>query len=103
MAVAVSIPTETPDTTRATISPAVAGHSRNISPEIMLVSTASSIIRRRPAQSDKCPARNRLATTPTAYAAKITVIKNVLKWSRAWYSTYKGVGSAEKAIVTANV
>jgi hypothetical protein len=78
------MPTEIPDTTRATISPAVAGHSRNRTPDSMLVSTASSTIRRRPAQSDRCPARNRLATTPTAYAAKITVIRNVLKWSRAW-------------------
>jgi hypothetical protein len=50
----------------------------------MFTSTASRTIRRRPAQSDRCPARNRLATTPTAYAAKITVIRNVLNPSRAW-------------------
>ena len=84
VAVAVSIPIEMPEMTRPMISPTVAGHSRNNRPESMLISTASRIIRRRPTQSDRCPARNKLPTTPTAYAAKITVIMNVLKWSRAW-------------------
>ena len=87
VAVAVSMPTLTPETSRATIRPAVAGQSRNSTPDSMFTSTASRTIRRRPAQSDRCPARNRLATTPTAYAAKITVIRNVLNPSRAWYST----------------
>ena len=46
--------------------------------------TAIATMRRRPAQSDRCPARKRLPITPAAYAAKITVTMIVLKPSRAW-------------------
>jgi len=64
--VAVSMPTLTPDTTRAMSSPATVGQSRKITPDATLTVTAITAIRRRPSQSDKCPARNRLAITPTA-------------------------------------
>lgn len=42
--------------------------------------------------------RKRLAMTPTAYAAKMTVTTHVGKPSRAWYSEYSGVGMVENAI-----
>lgn len=46
--------------------------------------------------------RKRLAITPIAYAAKMTVTIQVGKPSRAWYSAYSGVGIVEKAITARN-
>ena len=63
---AVSIPTLTPDTTRAASNPGTEGQRRKITPDATLTDTAITAIRRRPTQSDTCPARNRLAITPTA-------------------------------------
>ena len=66
MAVAVSMPMLMPEMTRPMSSPATVGQRRNSRPDATLTATAAAAIRRRPIQSDRCPARNRLATTPTA-------------------------------------
>jgi hypothetical protein len=102
VAVAVSMPTLTPAITRPMIRPGTVGQARKATPASMLIATAISAMRRRPSQSDRWPTRNRLATTPAAYAAKITVTSSAPKWSRAWYSTYSGAGIVENAIVAAN-
>jgi hypothetical protein len=60
---------------------------RKIRPETRLTPMAIAAIRRRPTRSERWPAKNRLAMTPTAYAAKITVTVREPKWSRAPYST----------------
>ena len=53
MAVAVSMPTLMPDTTRATSRPGTVGASRKITPDATLTDTAMTAIRRRPSQSDR--------------------------------------------------
>ena len=63
---AVSMPTLTPDTTRATSSPGTEGQCRKITPDATLTATEITASRRLPSQSDRCPARNRLPITPTA-------------------------------------
>jgi len=45
----------------------------------MLTPTAMSRIRRRPSQSDTCPARNRLTATPSAYTEKMIVTSSAPK------------------------
>jgi len=55
-----------PVTIRPMISPGTVGQNRNATPATMLVATAMSRIRLRPSQSDTCPARNKLAATPSA-------------------------------------
>ena len=84
MAVAVSSPMLTPDTNRATSSPGTVGQVRNSTPDTTLTAMATASIRRRPAQSDRCPASSRARATPTAYAAKISVSVNEPNPSRAW-------------------
>ena len=91
-----------PDTNRATSRPGTDSQVRNSTPETRLTAMAAASIRRRPAQSDRCPASSRLTATPAAYTAKITVSVSEPNPSRAWYSTYSGVGMAENAMVTAN-
>jgi hypothetical protein len=51
---------------RPMISPGTVGQNRNSRPAAMSEATAMSRIRLRPCQSDTCPARNRLAATPSA-------------------------------------
>ena len=53
VAVAVSMPTLMPDTTRATSRPGTVGQSRKITPDATLTATAMTAIRRRPSQSDR--------------------------------------------------
>jgi len=77
-------PIDTPETIRATISPARLGKARNSTALSTLTASAGTSMRRRPTQSEMCPPRNRLAITPTAYTAYTTVIINVEKWSRCW-------------------
>ena len=48
VAVAVSMPTLTPDTTRAMSRPGTEGQSRKMTPEATLTATAMTAIRRRP-------------------------------------------------------
>jgi len=55
-----------PEITRPAISPGTAGQARNATPDSMLTPTAVATMRRRPSQSEMCPARNGLAMTPTA-------------------------------------
>jgi hypothetical protein len=55
-----------PEITRPVISPGNAGQARNTMPDAMLTPSAAATMRRRPSQSEMCPARNRLAMTPTA-------------------------------------
>ena len=45
---------------------------------------AGTSVRRRPTRSETWPTRNSAGSTPTAYAAKMTVIVSVEKPSRAW-------------------
>ena len=87
MAVAVSMPMLMPEMTRAMSRPGTVGQVRNSTPATRFTATAVAAIRRRPSQSDRCPARNRLAITPAAYAAKITVTISGPNPSRAAYST----------------
>ena len=54
---AVSAPIPMPDTMRATMSPAVSFHSRNMNADRSSMSRATMIIRRRPNQSLTCPTR----------------------------------------------
>ncbi len=82
--VAVSMPMPSPDTTRATISPGSSGKVMKITAETISRPMAGSRIRRLPSVSPRCPARNRLMITPTAYAAKAIVMANVEKPSRSW-------------------
>lgn len=66
VAVAVIIPTPSPETTRAAITTPSDVDVRNITAERASTITAGSRTRRRPSQSETCPARKRLTTTPTA-------------------------------------
>ena len=58
----------TPLTARAAMSPAVSGHSRNMTAETIEMPTAITSIVRRPSQSLTWPNRYRLSMTPTANA-----------------------------------
>ncbi len=73
VAVAVVSPTEMPEITRATMSPARLGTKMNNIALATLTRRATTSTRRRPAQSEIWPARNKLAMTPTAYTAYTTV------------------------------
>jgi hypothetical protein len=66
VAVAVVSPTETPEMTRATISPARLGSRTNTTALTMLASSAGTKTWRRPTQSERWPPRNRLPITPSA-------------------------------------
>ncbi len=83
MAVVAISPTETPVSTRATISPGSDDQKRKHKSATTATYTAGSSTRR-PSTSEKWPSRNRLSSTPTAYAAntKVTVVAE--RWSRAW-------------------
>ena len=66
VAVAVTAPTPSPLSTRATSSPGNAGQARNTTAATIFSASAGISTRRRPYQSETWPARNRLTATATA-------------------------------------
>ena len=66
VAVAVTAPTPSPLSTRATSSPGNAGQARNTAAATISSASAGISTRLRPYQSETWPARNRLTATATA-------------------------------------
>jgi hypothetical protein len=97
VAVAVSMPTPRPVTSRATSSTGNGGSATNSTAAASSRASAASRTFLRPTTSDRWPASSRLVSTPTAYPANTIVTVKVEKPSRAWYSGYSGVGTVENA------
>ena len=66
VAVAVTIPTDRPLITRATISPGRSRQTRKSAALTRLSSSAGMSMRLRPNESERCPAKNSASVTPTA-------------------------------------
>ena len=84
MAVAETIPTESPPSTRPTYRPGRSRQSRKTSAPDALTTMPGRRTILRPNQSDICPNRNRLEVEPSAYDAKISVMVKVENPSRCW-------------------
>ena len=85
VAVPVKIPAEIPDSTRPVKSSSRwSCVTRKTTALSMEATSPGNSARRRPISSDTRPKSSRAASTPTAYAAKITVIISVEKRSSCW-------------------
>jgi hypothetical protein len=102
VAVAVTAPTPRPLSTRPSNSPGSDGHARKTTPARTSSASAGISTRRRPYESERWPARNRLTATATAYTANTIVTISDEKRSRCAYSDHSGVGTVVNAIAVAN-
>jgi len=68
------------------MTPAASARSTKTRAAAISSTAAARMSGRRPRRSLRCPARYSDTMTPIEYAANITVMRNVGKPSRSWYS-----------------
>ena len=102
VAVPVIRPAEKPDRTRPKKSHPTAVAMMNTTVLRALNARAAPSTGLRPTWSDACPAKTRAASTPAAYAVKISVITSEEKCHWLCQMTYSGVGRVVPSMVTAN-